>query len=134
MTPREYRDYMVGKPYLQGSDSLEEGGIDCFGIIKDYFSEVRGIDIPSPSDRVDINTAGGEEISTERWMESSKEGADIFACFNKDDTMTHCGLVVHQRALHAVGTDDTGQVMDWPLRQLERVYKHRVKYYRYAKG
>lgn len=135
MNPREYAEYMVGQPYLQGSDDLANGGIDCFGIIKDYFEVVRAIVIPSPVERTDIGHAGEEEITSGRWVESSREGADIFACFSAAGEMAHCGLIVQGHALHAVGENDRGQVMHWSLRKMEGFYRHRdcsITYYRYA--
>jgi cell wall-associated NlpC family hydrolase len=134
IAPRAYINLMVGKPYLQGSDDLENGGIDCFGIIKDGFERVRDIEIPSPAERINIASAGADEIASDRWIDSSKEGADIFACYDANQTMTHCGLILAGVALHAIGDGDTGQVMSWSTMKLERLYNRNggsVVYYRY---
>lgn len=134
MNEQDYIERMVGKPYLQGSDCITQGGIDCWGIIKDYFSRVRGVQLDDPAERINIEEGGLQGL--DQFEDCASVDADVFTCW-KNDVMTHCGIITSEGvALHAVGEGDNGQVMLWPLRKLIRAYGlsgGRVEYHKWRK-
>lgn len=132
MSEQEYIERMVGKPYLQGSDCITQGGIDCWGLIKDFFLRVKGIELSDPKERIDIGTGGVEGL--DQFTDCQLGEADVFTCW-KGEFMTHCGIITSEQvALHAVGRGDQGQVMLWPIRKLIRAYGlsgGRVEYHKW---
>lgn len=115
-----------GKPYLQGSSSLDDGGIDCFGIIYEW-AQYKGIAVPQPVDRLNIGYAGMEYLR--HLTPCDKRDAEIFACY-KGGNMVHCGIISSNKCLHAVGKGDRGSVHIWPLSRLIRHYET-VEYYQW---
>ena len=114
---QEWINDVVGKPYLERTDGPDT--FDCFGIVLDYVRRVLGRDCSLTG--FDTGTPFAEllAVATE-WVPDSN--GFVFCCFI-DDSPKHCGVLVGDRVIHAMGHNYTGQVHNHSVLKFKRMFK-----------
>lgn len=117
MTDEEWVNDVVGKPYLERTDGPY--AYDCFGVVLDYVRRVR--DRECSLTGFDTGTPFAELLaSTDDWVPRSD--GFVMCCFI-DDQPSHCGVVVGDRVIHAMGHNYTGQVHNHSVLKFKRMFK-----------
>lgn len=130
-TQIEYINTYIGTPWLKGSDEIDNGGLDCWGVVVHSFKEIEGIDLPPVTSRelCDLDGSAKNDIDGDFYQEISKpEDGCIFCCY-KDGVMVHIGRILAGKAVHANGDAGYGSMCAWSIPVLQRVYKE-LKYYK----
>lgn len=132
-TIEQHVERMLGTPWVQGSDDIENGGLDCFGGCTYAYKCTTGEHLPTPPWRRECQTdkALKSSLSNGDYFEVySPKNLDLFVCFDYEGVATHCGLWVNNYAYHITGSvDKAGAACLWEIPLIQRVYGS-VKYYR----
>ena len=137
MKPSDYINSVVGKPWVRASDSFDNGGVDCWGLVVDSFDKIDGIKLPTPPWRVemDLDKSGVAAINTGCYQPSNSVHGAIFAVVDRDGAMLHVGRVLNGYALHADGAvGKNGEIVAVELSVLKRRYRvcgFDMRYYQY---
>ena len=124
ITAQQFINKTLGKPWVDratGPDSY-----DCYGVVIQYFSEVKGIHLPAvkgyKSNKTGLAEGYDKTSSKDSWSRCElKEGA-VFMVFSAG-VPSHCGIVTQGRLLHCMGSEhQAGQVCHHPLRLIEKIY------------
>lgn len=116
MNNQEWIDDVVGKPYLERTDGPDT--FDCFGLVMDYVRRVLGRECSLTG--FDTGTAFADLLaSTDDWVPSEQGFA--MCCFI-DEAPTHCGVVIGDRVIHAMGHNYTGQVHNHSMLKFKRMF------------
>lgn len=115
----------IGIPYKFGGRDFD--GIDCYGLVKLFYKEEHGIDLPDwATDVLDLKVRHGEFVDaitsgdfTEREV---PEDGDFVVCF-RTKAAYHMGLYYGRGVLHCV--DGKGSVYE-PLSRFEKRYVNLV--------
>lgn len=131
----EYINKMVGTPWVRGSDSLDNGGLDCWGLVTHSFAEVDGIELPKPEWRDEgvVGKAGESALSSGIYQESGAEHGVIVATY-REGAIFHVGRVLGDYVLHSDGSFiKDGEAVAVPVKKFERMYRllgFEIKYYK----
>lgn len=108
MTEQEFIDLMLGKPWVNRADSIDE--CDCYGLVKLYFEHVEGQQLPLVTGykegfkfdslwRKSINK-GWRQVG--RWQKGA-----MVTFYDYSSQPVHVGVCVgNQQVLHSLGTND----------------------------
>lgn len=135
MTPIQWTESVVGKPWMDRSDGPD--AFDCWGLVVDSFRRMDGVELNQVvgyADGEPIEQAGPIEASSGQWkqIDRPQHGA-VFCCYTAGGALQHVGRVLHLvgaglYCIHARGSNNKGQVAADPVRLIERAY-HKVTYY-----
>ena len=130
----DYINEVVGLDYIEGSASVDNGGLDCWGLVIDSFKRIDGIDLPELSAYADLDLKNGisEALNKGRWeqLDAPQLGC-VVACF-KSDTLVHVGRYFCGQMLHAVGKRERtfGNVCLWKMQNVERMFD-KLEFYKW---
>jgi peptidoglycan DL-endopeptidase CwlO len=106
------RDF-IGIPFVYGGRD-KATGLDCYGLVKTYYRDVLGIDVPDV-DHYDRDMSRNEiydRIRHTEWQEVKDIQTNDVVTFNDGAESTdavHCGVYVDGRVLHT--TEKTGAIL-----------------------
>ena len=129
MTPEDYINMVVGKPWKNRAEGPDE--FDCWGIVIDSFRKIEGIEVPQVAGYANAecttNQAALEEIKTGQWSPSQPSNGAIMVA-KEGDKITHVGRVLGGGVLHALGKNNLGSVKWSPFRTINKIFTQ-VGYY-----
>ena len=131
MTEIDYINTYIGTPWVKGSDDINNGGLDCWGVVVHSFKEIEGIDLPPIESRstCDLDGLSKKHIDGDLYQEiDDAEDGCIFCCY-KDGYMVHIGRILAGKAVHANGDIGYGSMCAWDVKLLKRIYKE-LKFYK----
>lgn len=135
MNEIDYINKMVGTPWVRGSDSLDNGGLDCWGLVTHSFAEVDGVELPKPEWRDECKTdkAGISALASGIYHSCEAENGAIVSAY-KDGAIFHVGRVLNGYVLHSDGSiKKDGEAVAVKVRKFERMYRllgFEIKYYK----
>ncbi len=141
MTSSEFIDQMVGVPWVNRAQSLNE--CDCYGLIILYYRHVHGIELSEHEGYSDGSAEMGSgffvELDKGQWKKSDCGDGVAFMAFITIDgerVPGHCGVIIGDYCLHAQGWEDAeghhGQVQCTKINSLKRLYKNQMEFYKYV--
>lgn len=133
MNTQQFIDETTGKPWKDRATGPNE--YDCYGLILDYFDKVKGIKLPTirgyKNGKTSISEGFEKQSKSGLWERAADSEGIVFMGF-QGDIPVHCGLVLGDYCLHAIGDEERGgQVSCHKLRVIGRMYE-RVEYWEYV--
>lgn len=127
-------DRFIGIPYLDRGRSL--AGVDCYGLVRLVYRELRGIDLPSYIERyvMGADLAAIESLiagALDRWalIEQSSETAFDAVLLREGAHPTHIGMVVTPGKMLHVPRGETSRIERYRAGR----WQHRIAgFYRYS--
>lgn len=132
ISAKEFAEKVIGKPWKDRATG--PNAYDCWGLVIDYFINVRGFvlpEIPGYLDvACDINTAAMQTIF--KYDKSTGIDGDIVCMYDVNGEFAHVGIMIFGCVLHSAGSKyNPGKVKIDRLEVMKRAFKT-VEFRKYA--
>jgi cell wall-associated NlpC family hydrolase len=137
MNKAEFINSVVGKPWVRASDSLDNGGVDCWGLVRLSFESIDEINLPEPPWRMDMDIARSAKqvIDDGGYVKCREKEGAIWLVTTHDGAAVHIGRILNGYAVHADGsTERAGHIVaadrEYTFRRY-RIFGLEIEFYEY---
>lgn len=135
MTPKEFLNHAIGKPWVSRATGPQ--AYDCWGLVIASFLEIEGLELPIVNGYA-YSAGSPNEIESElrnkvRFIKSTGIEGDIVSMYNSAGDFEHVGRIICGGIVHAWGQggNGTGQVKWNTIAAMRKLYP-RLEFERYA--
>jgi hypothetical protein len=135
MTPKEFLNHAIGKPWVSRATGPQ--AYDCWGLVIASFREIECLELPIVNGYA-YSAGSPNEIESElrnkgRFIKSTGIDGDIVSMYNSAGDFEHVGRIICGGIVHAWGQggDGTGQVKWNTIAAMRKLYP-RLEFERYA--